>query len=350
MQTVTLEQLIALNREISALASAGVPLSKGLVRVARDLSGPTSKLADRLAKRIESGMSLPEAVDAEGDSLPQSYRVLVRAGHSSGRLASALEGYANTADRLAGLRRVVGLALIYPIIILVTIWILFQFANEKLLPSYDGLGFNDKFWVESLRVHDFELGSIPFWIVVVSIPLVFLVLGWLQWRRSSLATEMGSPRIGNLLNWVPGIARVRRLSQQASLADLFRLFVQQRVPLVEALPLAVESSGSAHDSKQLHEAMDRLEAGQPLGSALEALRTLPPLVRLALLSSRDIQELEQGLQRAALKYHERAQHLSQGLALYLPVLITLVIGGVSTAVYALLLLQPYVATLYELSA
>lgn len=349
MQAVTLEQLVALNREISALASAGIPLGKGLVRVAEELSGPSSQLADRLAKRIDSGMSLPEAVDAEGDSLPRSYRVLVRAGHRSGRLASALEGYANTIDRLASLRRVVGLALIYPIFVLMMIWVLYLFANERLLPSYDWLEFNDKFWVEPLRLHGFEFTPTTFWTLVVGLPLVCLLVVWLLWRRSSLATEVGMPGLGNWLNWIPGVARVRRLGQQACVSDLLSLFIQQRVPLVESLPLAMESSGNVEESDQLREAVNRLEAGQPIGSVMETLRSLPPLVRLALVSSREVEELEQGLQQAAIKYHERAQQLSQGLSLYLPTIITLTIGGVATAVYALLLFQPYLATLNEMT-
>ena len=43
---ITLDQLIALNDEMAALARAGVPLDRGLLAVGRELRGRTGKFAD----------------------------------------------------------------------------------------------------------------------------------------------------------------------------------------------------------------------------------------------------------------------------------------------------------------
>ena len=58
MQSVTLDQLIALNQEISALASARMPLGVGLRRVAEEFSGPSSVLARQIAERLDAGADL----------------------------------------------------------------------------------------------------------------------------------------------------------------------------------------------------------------------------------------------------------------------------------------------------
>ena len=131
MQKVSLEQLIALNREISALVAAGMPLEQGLLRVSRDLSGPSGEIAQRLAGRLENGASLEAAIADDEYSFPDTYRVLVRAGLQSNNLASALEGYSEIVSRVAELRRMVGLATLYPFFIFIVAWNLFLFTNTK---------------------------------------------------------------------------------------------------------------------------------------------------------------------------------------------------------------------------
>lgn len=344
MQGVSLDQLAALNREISALASAGVPLSEGLVRIAEESSSPASALSRRLAKRIESGKSLPEAMEMEGDDLPKFYRALVSAGHNSGRLSSALEGYADTVERLTEMRRVVGVASIYPILLLVTIWIFFSFANSRLLPQFDWLDIEDKLWVQAFRL---PTSGAENWLLFAAVPVALISMALIVWQRSSSAIKSQSTSYWSFMNWVPGIRRIRKLSCASSFADLLRLFVEQKIPMIEALPLAAEASGVLIGTEDIQRLADEYAAGKLPRDNRTALRQFPPLVRLAFLTSRSPVELETGLERAAVNYNERAQNLSQSVTLYLPLLITGLIGGTSVAVYAILLLQPYIATLQE---
>ncbi len=348
MQTVTLEQLIALNREISALSAAGVPLSEGLVRVANDFSGPTSELSRRLAERIESGESLGAALDAEGKALPKSYHALVQAGLQSGRLTSALEGYTQTATRMAELRRVLGLATLYPLFLLVTIWVLFLFLSNVVLPGFDWLEIDDQFWVQPLRFSFFRADGNVRWMLWMLVPLVLVAITYFWWRRSATAAEASTTGLQSWLGWIPGVAQVRRLSCEANFADLLRLFVQQQMPLSTAIPLAAEGSGLRFTSAEIRDFVIHLETGQPLGTKSPVFQRLPALIRLALLTNRGPEALASGLQRAADSYHERARNCSQGIAFYLPMTVTALIGGTAVGAYAILLLQPYIATLHEI--
>jgi len=349
VKSITLEQLITLNREISALAAAGVPLPEGLMRVADDLSGRTSALSRRLAERMESGQDLAAALDAEGDSLPQSYRALVDAGCRSGRLTSALEGYTQAVERLAELRHVVGLALLYPVLLLVTTWIFFVFASSVILPSFDWLEIGDQIWVEPLRFAALRPGHGRRWVLAVMVPLVLITAVWIWWRSMSASTSasaeasVAGPR--KRLDWIPGITQVIRLSCQANFAYLLRLFVDQQIPLTEALPLAASASGLTDAARASRKLAGQIATGQSLRANPQALRELPPLVRLALLTNRGPAALAISLQRAADSYYDRAASLAGGIAFYLPIAATTLVGGTSVGIYAVLLLQPYVATL-----
>jgi len=333
VSSVSLEQLIALNREISALAATGVPLSAGLLRTADEFNGETSALARRLAVRIDAGENLAAALDAEGDALPASYRSIVHAGLRCGRLSAALEGYTETASRIAELRRLVGLAAIYPFFLLVAAWILLLSLSSYYFPTLDWLQLDDRIWAKPLH---FSLGggSVWKWLVAVAVPIALVAFAWVAWRQSSGATAADPARLAGWLRWIPGLARVRQLSAEANFADLLRLFVEQRIPMAEAMPLAAQASGLA---------------APDASSAAQAFQQLPPLVRLALLTNRGPQPLADGLQRAVENYHERAQDWAHSVAFYWPIAATALLGGIPVGIYAFLILQPYVAALYEVA-
>ena len=322
-------------------------MSSGLVRVASESSGPTSALARRLSERLEQGQDLGAAIDAEGDHLPQAYRTLVKAGLQSGRLTAALEGYSETATRMAELRRTVCLATIYPVILLMTMWTLFVFLNEKVLPSFDWMEIQDRLWVESIRSWLDGSSSVLQLLVWLVVPLGLLGVTWLWWRKSAGAAEATVTAEASWLAWIPGVERTRRLSCEAVFADLLRLFVEQRVPLREALPLAAKGSGLQVVSPEMRELVSYVEAGNALGTQSPAFRSLPPLVRLAFVSGGGSASLSRGLQRAVSSYRTRAHDLARSVSFYVPIGITALVGGSCVAVYAVLILQPYVAALKE---
>src|SRR3954466_9501814 len=102
---ISIEHLIALNDEIAALARAGMPLERGLMGVGGDLPGRLGRIASAIGRRMESGQTLPEALEAEGPAVPATYRAVVEAGLKSGRLAEALEGLATFARNYVELRK-----------------------------------------------------------------------------------------------------------------------------------------------------------------------------------------------------------------------------------------------------
>src|SRR5262245_19183177 len=101
LPSLSLEQFIALNDELAALARAGVPLEKGLADVCRDLPGRLGAAAQTLGVRLNAGEGLAQIIAEDQSAFPPVYRAAVLAGLRSGRLAVALEGISTTARRTA---------------------------------------------------------------------------------------------------------------------------------------------------------------------------------------------------------------------------------------------------------
>jgi hypothetical protein len=73
------------------------------------------------------------------------------------------------------------------------------------------------------------------------------------------------------------------------------------------------------------------------------------LVKWLLLCSGRENVLLPAIQHAAASYHRRARYQSDMLRLFLPVILTVLVGGLVTAVYALALCIPYVLLLHSLA-
>ena len=131
---LSLEQLIALNDEMSALVRAGVPLDRGLVDISEEMPGRIGKLAAQIGQRLRRGESLAQILASDEQVFPPVWRAVVEAGLRSGRLTAALEGLSTTARRVAELRRAVLVAWIYPLTVMALAYGLFVFVVTTLSP------------------------------------------------------------------------------------------------------------------------------------------------------------------------------------------------------------------------
>jgi general secretion pathway protein F len=132
---ITLADLIALSEEMAALARSGVPLERGLLNLGQEIPGQLGRTTRRLAERLERGEDLSRALAAEETAFPRVYRIVVQAGLKAGRLPVALEGLAVAARRLADLRRTIGLAIVYPLAVLLLAYGLFVLFVARLAPE-----------------------------------------------------------------------------------------------------------------------------------------------------------------------------------------------------------------------
>lgn len=337
VRPATLDDLAALNREMAALVRAGLPLEESLGQMAKEYGH--GELAGRLAREMEGGKSLAEAVAAQGDALPPVYRAVVEAGLKSGRLASALEGFADAAARVADLRRVTAQAAVYPLIVVAMASVMLLAVAALVMPRYDWLELGDRLWIRPLVLSP---GTAVKW--MVAIPTVIL-LGTMAWWRRSKAALAESPT-SRWTRWVPGAVRAERISGQANFAEMLRLLLTCRVPLDEALPLAAGTSGSAALRESAERLSSQLAAGRLTGQSDDA-RRIPPLVRAALMGRVSEEGLLAALARAADVYRERAAAWVARVSVLTPVAATLLVGTLVVGVYSLLILQPYVAALVE---
>jgi general secretion pathway protein F len=340
MNTMTLDDLIALNDEIAALVRAGVPLETGLAELGGDLPGRLGQFANALAQRTARGESLAQAIAGDAGQLPPAYRAVVEAGARAGRLPAALESVAASARRLSETYRVTALTAVYPLLVILAAWFGLLFFACVLAPRLA-----EMFLAFHVPGHQFfdvlaRAGhNAWYWGPIVPVAILLLVVVWWSGCVEGCWTE-------RLFGWMPWTGRMLHCSRTATFLEVLALLVENQTPLPEAVGLAAEASGDPQTMQLARQVAVALQNGQPQPVDGPAL---PPLIKWLLLAASRDGALLPALRHAASAYHRRARHQSDLLRLFLPIIMTIAVSGGVTALYALLLFAPYAAMLRSLS-
>ena len=127
------------------------------------------------ASRLQSGERLNSAIEAECADLPPIYRATMLAGTLSGQPGKSIEMLVDTARRMQQIRRVTGLALLYPLIVFTVTSLLFGLVVTCIVPSFAWLNHLHFGFITVLS--DWPLASI---ILAVTLP-VLVASGFIAW-------------------------------------------------------------------------------------------------------------------------------------------------------------------------
>ena len=344
--SLTLDQLIALNDEIAALARAGMPLERALMSVGDDLPGRLGKISQSLATDLANGMTLDQAVAAEGASFPPLYRAVVEAGIRSGRLASALEALAGFARSYAELRRVIALAMIYPLMVMAFAYALAMafvfYLLPRLLDAFQTLGLPSNRMLDTVRAAG---RTAIYW---GPMPPLLLLSVMLMWRMTGRARSFASA--GGMTRWFPWVRGMFANAQAANFADLLALLVGHSVPFADGLELAAGSSANLAMMSEAREIAARIRLGAPAAEAWPASGAFPPLLRWLIVSASREGALVESLRYAAESYRRRALLQAELLRAFLPTILLILIGAVATYLVAALFFIPFADMIGRLSA
>lgn len=340
MAAATIEELIALNQEIAALVRAGLPLERSLSGAGGDLPGRLRSISQSIARSMEEGRSITEALTSESTSLPRVYRAVVEAGVRSGRLPNALERLTEFAGDYLELRRSIGEALWYPVVVLLVAYALFLGLLLEILPRLRAILADMRIsahiplgWAE--RIGD----SVLYWGAIPPAIIGFLCFLW-WWAGRARALDPG--HLGGLFGWIPGIRQVVKHARMGYFADWVALLVDHGEPLPSALRLSASATGGGELTRLADEMAGSIEKGESPNAVLASPRAKQaPFVCWLLRSGLERGELALALRHAARVERERASRWAARLRHQLPVVCLVGIGGAAVLIYCLILFVPW---------
>lgn len=333
---VNIADITLATRQLATLVKASLPLEESLKAVSQqtDRKGLQTVLLAVRAKVLE-GHALATSLEEFPSLFSDLYRETVAAGERSGKLDGVLERLADHMETSEKLRKSVGLAMIYPIIVLifallVTIALLTYVVPEvtRVFADFD----QELPWLTRALISLSDFLRNQGWMLLVAgiiIGLIAPLLTRQTWFRL---------RIHKLLFHIPLIARLTRGINTARFTRTFGILTESGVPVLEGLLIASRVVANLPMRRAVEIAADKVREGGGLHHALAESKLFSPMAVHLIASGEASGDLAGMLDKAASAQEQEIESLVSTLASLIEPLLILLMGGmVLTIVVAILL-------------
>lgn len=338
------EEQITLTKNLSAMLSAGLTLSRALSVIGRQSK---NKYLKRVVETLETGVKAGSAFHETLGQYPHIFSPLfiamTKAGEESGTLADALKVVAKQMDRSFTLTKKVKGAMIYPSIIVAAIIIIgilmLIFVVPTLSSTFASLG------SELPLATRVIIGMSQFVTHNVILVILFLVLA-VAGGSFFIRSKRGSNLILEASLLMPGIGELVRETYGARAARTLSSLLASGVEMLTAIRIAGEVVGDNVFGRVLVEAETRVKKGEALSASfIEHPKLFPPFVSDMISVGEETGKVAEMLGQVAEYYETDVEDRTKDLSTIIEPLLMLFIG-LFVGVFAMAMIAP----IYSLSS
>jgi len=327
--------LSVLYGQLSDLLAAGVPAMRALETLGRaTVNKRLAWLIRNVLEGVAAGQSLADAFAERPDVFKPLHVAMIRAGEQGGFIEEVLANLSSFLERQDELRNKVLGAMVYPVLVL-TVGIavatgLMVFLVPQFKTFFEGMDVpwptRLLFGVSDVVVHVWPLALL---LVVIGAAGAWALVRSDRGRRLYDGWRLRAPVLGRILRLV-AITRFCRI---------LGLMLAGGVPLLEALGIAKDATGSMLLSESIGEAAENVRAGETLAEPLGVSGFFPPEVLEMIAVAEESNQLEKTLLQIADTVERRTnRQVDLGVRLIEPMILIMLAAGIG--IFAVALVYP----------
>lgn len=320
--------------QLADLLGSGVPLLRAFDSL---IKSPPSEAQRGLLKEIRAsiaeGKSLTESLKQYPEIFPTLHTAMVQAGERAAFLEQVLRSLSDFLERLDELRGKVMGALIYPAL-LSTLGILVMIgALIFFVPKFEPLlsGIKKPLPTEILLMASRIVRS--YWYLLIA---GAGALGAFIWANSR--TEASRRRLERLQMKLPVAGTALKLVAITRFCRILGTMLQNGVPLLQALKISKDATGSSILSERIVEATEAVRDGKRLSEPLGKGGFFPDQILAMIMVAEESNKLDKVLVQIADTVERRTnRQVDQAVRLIEPAILCLVAAGIGFLALGLLL-------------
>ncbi|HEY3001884.1 MAG TPA: type II secretion system F family protein, partial [Kribbellaceae bacterium] len=294
---VKLKDLAVFSRQFATMIDAGLTMLRALGILSEQAENPELRRVLRQVKQdVEAGASLSSALVKLPDVFPPLMVNMVRAGETGGFLDSALRQIADNFEAEVRLRSKIKAALTYPAVVFVLAMLMCVGMLVFIVPVFKGM-FADlggelplptKILVALSAGMRFALPGLA----------VLGVAGMFVWRRVR-RTDRVRAVVDPLKLRLPVFGKLFAKIALARFARNLSTLLSSGVPILLALDVVSETTGSVVIGRALKDVQDSVRRGDPVAGPLSQHPVFPPMVVQMISSGEETGALDKMLGKIA---------------------------------------------------
>ena len=311
--------------QLSDLLGSGVPLLRSLKSLVKSTVNKRLAVVLReIHNEVADGQSLHKSMAAHQDIFPTLHTVMVQAGERASFLDDVLESLSVFLERLDELQGKVLGALVYPSMLVLlggSVMI-----GEPMLAGIDKPMPTEIVFLLSKIVRRYWL------IIAAGIGGLFAVF-W-----SVLQSQAGKQAMERWRLKIPVAGNALRMVAITRFCRILGTMLANGVPILQALAISRDATGSALLAKNIDEAIENVRAGEPLTEPLKAGGMFPEQVIAMISVAEESNQMQKVLLQIADSVERRTnQQVDQAVRLIEPAILCLVAAGIGFLALGLLL-------------
>jgi len=263
---VSTEEFLVFNQELVALLKAGLPIVAGFDILLERQGNPRFRLIlGDIREKLVSGVALSDAFLSHGDVFPSLYGSSLKAGERSGEIEKVLRRYLTYQKILAGVRRKVVSALVYPAVLVCLsaglIVVLMTYVIPKFVDFFAGFGAELPLVTRTVIALATTFRSY-FLLIAGGVALGLFLLQ--RWRR----TDAGQRGYDAFLLKLPVVGTILHQFALSQFSRSLGTLVAAGTPLVPALEISSVSVANRRVSDAVKAVVPKVREGAELWRSL----------------------------------------------------------------------------------
>lgn len=323
-------------RQLATLVAAGLPLVGALHALSEQTDSPAFKrVLVKVREDVEEGSSLARALGNFPRVFSRLYVNLVASGEASGKLDTVLENLADYQEAQMELRRRIGAALAYPILMLLVCLAVIAGLLVYVVPRIVEI-FQKQNLVLPLPTR-LVLGAshiiVNYWYLLAALLILIAYAVVTAYRRPA-----GRDYIDRQLLRLPVFGRLYLKIGVARVTRTLSTLLSSGVDLLTGLDISKNIATNVHLVRALEGARDGVREGHALATELGRSGVFPNLLCHMIAVGEKSGELENMLTRASRAYENEVNAALSGLTALLEPLLTIMVGAVVLGIVVSVLL------------
>lgn len=323
---LSLPELSAFSREIGTMMESGISLIRTMSIMAQgnDVKPKTKEIYKDMYVKLQQGMTLSTAMQAQGKAFPELMINMYRAGETSGQMGKTAMIMAKQYEKDFKLQNTVKTAMTYPMILVVVsvmvIIIIFSFVLPEFFTTFETMNVEMPFLTDAMMSISKSLQT--YWymyllavLITIGIISTLLRIESVRYKVDKMKLK-GIKKVGNLLS----IIYTARFSR--TLCSLY----SSGMTIINSLMIIRKTVNNTYIEKQFDKVIRDVRNGTTLSQAISQIDGFQPKLANSIYVGEESGKLDDMLEQLAEDYDYQAEQATQKMITLLEPILIVVLG------------------------